>query len=154
MKDIFSVTPWQLDFLTNAYISKKLYEKHCYEADKKYGLTINEGEVLLSIYLRGGESTARDIVEQNWISKSQISKSVERLTAMGFITQKTDEKDRRFVRLRLTDNADVVIADLEKATSIFLEKMFEGLNEEEILQFNHLIEKVADNIRRTTNESA
>ena len=148
MKDIFSVTPWQLDFLTNVYISKKLYEKHCYEADKKYGLTINEGEVLLSIYLRGGESTARDIVEQNWISKSQISKSVDRLTVMGFITQKTDEKDRRFVRLRLTDNAGVVIADLEKATSIFLEKMFEGLNEEEILQFNRLIEKVADNIRR------
>ena len=148
MKDIFRATPWQLDFLTNVYISKKLYEKHCYEADKKYGLTINEGEVLLSIYLRGGESTARDIVEQNWISKSQISKSVDRLTVMGFITQKTDEKDRRFVRLRLTDNAGVVIADLEKATSIFLEKMFEGLNEEEILQFNRLIEKVADNIRR------
>ena len=147
MKDIFKVKSWHLEFLTNAYISKKLYEKHCYEADKKYGLTINEGEVLLSICFRGGESTARDIVEQNWISKSQISKSVERLTAMGLITQKTDEKDRRLVRLRLTDKADEVIADLEEATSKFLEKMFEGLNEEEIHQFNRLMNKAADNIR-------
>ena len=147
MKDTFKVTPLQLDFLTNAYTSKKLYEKHCYEADKKHGLTINEGEVLLTIHIRGGESTARDIVEQNWISKSQISKSVERLTAMGFITQKTDENDRRLIRLRLTDKADEPLADLEEATSVFLEKMFEGLNDEEIHLFNRLMEKTADNIR-------
>lgn len=147
MGDLYGVKQWMLDFLTSAYISKKLYEKYCYEVDKKYGLTINDGEILQQIHVEGGESTARDIVEQKWVSKSQVSKSVEKLAGMGYITTETDESDRRFVRLRLTAAADKVVRELSAAAEEYLKKLFGGMNEEEIAELNRLLNKVSNNVK-------
>ncbi|MGN1097782.1 MAG: MarR family winged helix-turn-helix transcriptional regulator, partial [Clostridia bacterium] len=97
---------------------------------------------------RGGESTARDIVEQKWVSKSQVSKSVERLTGMGYLTASVDDNDRRLVRLRLTDEAKNAVCDLEEATEEFMEKLFDGIEEEEIRELNRLLAKITDNVRR------
>ena len=136
-----------IEFLSDAYVSKKLYEKYCYEADKNYGLSICEGEVLIHIRLRGGESAAKEIVEKNWISKSQVSKAVERLVKLGYITEATDPNDRRITRLRLTEAAEAPVQELERATQSFLDKLFEGLTNEEIGEVNRLLQKMAGNIR-------
>lgn len=142
----------QIEILSGAYVSKKLYEKYCSEADKKYGLTICEGEVLMHLRLRGGESAAKDIVEKNWISKSQVSKSVEHLTSMGYITASADENDRRIVRLRLTEAAEAPVRELEKATDRYMDKMSENLSNEEIRELNRLLQKMTDNIRKGSKQ--
>ncbi len=147
MPDTNKVTQWHLSFLSNAYISKKLYEKYCWETDKKYGLTRNDGEILHHIYLYGGKSTAKNIVEQKWVSKSQVSKSVEKLAGMGYITTEADENDRRIVRLSLTEKAMPAVRDLEKATSEFLNKLFEALDQDEIEQLNHLLNKLTQGLK-------
>ena len=136
-----------IEFLSDAYVSKKLYEKYCYEADKSYGLSICEGEVLLHIHFRGGESAAKDIVEKKWISKSQVSKAVERLVRLGYIAEATDQSDRRITRLRLTEAAEAPVRELEKATQDFMDKLFEGLTDEEIGEVNRLFQKMTENIR-------
>ncbi len=133
-------------FLSNAYIAKKLYEKYCFEIDKKYDLTISEGEVLSHICHRGGESTARNIVEHNWISKSQVSKSVEKLTNRGYLTAEVDENDRRFMRLHLTEAAEQPLKEIENATQKFLDKLFGGLDDGDLLELNRLLEKTTKNI--------
>ncbi len=147
MPDINKVTQWQLRFLSNAYISKKLYEKYCYETDKKYGLTRNDGEILHHIYLCGGESTAKNIVEQKWVSKSQVSKSVEKLAGMGYITTETDGNDRRIVRLNLTERGMPAVRDLERDTSEFLNKLFESLDQNEIDELNRLLNKLTQGLK-------
>ncbi len=147
MKASGKVTQWHLDFLSNAYISKKLYEKYCFEVDKKYGFTRNEGEVLHHIYLYGGESTAKAIVEQKWISKSQVSKSVEKLAEMGYISTIPDENDRRVIRLKLTDKAMPAVKEFEKATSEFLAQLFCRLNDDEVIELNRLLSKLTGNIK-------
>lgn len=148
MDTTFETSPLMLDFLTSAYTGKKLYEKYCCEAYKKYGLTINEGDVLLHVYFQGGESRARDIVEQKWVSKSQVSKSVDKLTSMGYLTASVDENDRRLVNLRLTDEAENAVCDLRKATESFLKKMFDGIDIKEIRELNRVLAKMSENVRR------
>lgn len=142
----------QMEFLSSAYISKKLYEKYSFEAGKEYGLTISEGEVLMHIHLQGGESTARDIVEHNWISKSQVSKSVERLTARGYLTSAADENDRRLMRLRLTEAAEQPVKELEKAARDYLNRLFAGLDNGEIQELNRLLSKMAANVRKENDK--
>lgn len=141
-----------VNFLSNAYVSKKLYEKYCLEADKKYNLTICEGEVLMQLHMRGGESTARDIVEQIWSSKSQVSKAVEKLTSIGYVNAVTDENDRRVVRLSLTEAATAPLKDLNEATEQYLERLFEGLEYGELVELNRLLEKMAQNVKRKSGE--
>lgn len=136
-----------VEFLSDAYVSKKLYEKYCYEADKNYGLSICEGEVLMHMHLRGGESAAKDIVEKKWISKSQVSKAVERLVGLGYIAEATDQSDRRVTRLSLTEAAEAPVRELERATQNFLDRLFEGLTNEEIGEVNRLFQKMTENIR-------
>ncbi len=141
-----------LTFLKNAYVGKKLYEKYCIEADKKYSLSICEGEVLMNLHLSGGEGIARDMVEQGWISKSQVSKAVEKLVDCGYISSAEDKADRRLVRLRLTSKAAEPIKDLEAATDSFLDKMFAELSEDDISIFNALLQKMTDNVRGGQNK--
>ncbi len=81
---------------------KKLYYLQLDPVCTAYGLTKNEVDVLLFLANNAPYDTAKDIVELRGLSKSQVCKSVDGLSARGFLSACHDEKDRRCIHLSLT----------------------------------------------------
>lgn len=65
-------------------------------------LTAKELQVMLS--LNSGESVSSvDLAKRNILSPSRMSRIVDKLASRGFLDRETDEQDRRYSRVSLTN---------------------------------------------------
>ena len=130
----------------------KLYEMLREELLKKFGISSIEGEIL--VYLAFRESfgystgdTAKDISENRFISKSNVSKGVYSLTKKGFIIGEQDAGDRRVIHLKLSPTADrdLIISEVSKMNETFNRLISRDIPREELLQLIITEKKLADN---------
>ena len=119
---------------------------------KKFGISSIEGEIL--VYLAFRESfgystgdTAKDISENRFISKSNVSKGVYSLTKKGFIIGEQDAGDRRVIHLKLSPTADrdLIISEVSKMNETFNRLISRDIPREELLQLIITEKKLADN---------
>ena len=81
--------------LTIRLAIKRLYDHEMAPIMERYTLTRMELDVLLFLGSNPGCDTAAQIVQLRMMTKSHISKAVEHLTELGFLTQARDEQNRR-----------------------------------------------------------
>ena len=77
---------------------KRRYAHEMAEVLDKWQLTGMEADVLLFLANNPGCDTASDMVTLCQLTKSHVSKAVDRLTEMGYITQQRDQQNRRKLR--------------------------------------------------------
>ena len=115
-------------------VFKKTRKKlHSYIAKhiKEYELTANQIDVLIFLLRNKNYNTAKDIVEYIGVSKGLVSRSVDGLIKRNFLYVHEDEKDRRKLRLFLTEKGSIIVETIEKHEKEFISKLVENISKEE-----------------------
>ena len=110
--------------------------KRCYAHEmagvlSRWQLTGMELDVLLFLGNNPDCDTASDMVQLRQLTKSHVSKAVERLTALGLVLQQRDEMNRRRIHLKLAEAAEPILRDGREAQKRFVEVLTHGLNDED-----------------------
>ena len=77
----------------------------------KYGITVAEWRVLVNLAYSAGVSV-RDIEWRVSLDRPKISRAVARLEARGLLTKAVDGKDRRLLKLALTEAGTQLVSEL------------------------------------------
>ena len=96
--------------------------------------------------------TARDIVEIRKIKANLVSVNVDKLVNEGYLERKSVEGDRRKVHLICTEKSKEIIQEGQKLQQSFVEKLFEGMNEETRKALQKGIAHVDANIEKMLEE--
>lgn len=144
--DLKTLNPNGNAFLVSFTKAKKTYKKFISPTLNNLGLTHNEFEILVFLQENLEYNTAKDIVEFSGLSKGLISRSIESLLKKEMLIIKKDEKDKRIVRLYISDSAIETIDVLNKVSNEFCKLLLEGLKEEELAAFDNILNKMIKNL--------
>ena len=136
-----SISAEELSLIANSYSEA---EKAVME---QYGMTAIEVDVMLFLANNPQFDTAAEIVSVRRIAKSHVSMAVSKLTARGFLKKLRDEKDRKKIHLRITENASPMVRDAQQFQKDFRTSILKGFSEEEKHQMEMFVDRIAKNIR-------
>lgn len=137
-----AISAEELSLIANSYSEA---EKAVME---QYGMTAIEVDVMLFLANNPQFDTAAEIVSVRRIAKSHVSMAVSKLTARGFLQKLRDEKDRKKIHLRITENASPMVRDAQQFQKDFRASILKGFTEEEKQQMETFVDRIAENIRR------
>ena len=80
---------------------------------------------------KSGLARYEECLQLRQLTKSHVSKAVERLTALGLVLQQRDEMNRRRIHLKLAEAAEPILRDGREAQKRFVEVLTRGLNDED-----------------------
>ena len=130
----------------------KEYRKTSFKSIEAYGLTPSEIDVLMFLLNNTPLDTAKDICKYKGISKALVCRSVDSLSKRGLISTAVDDKDRRIIHLVLNDNAREIVDKLKVSKNIFINKILEGIKEEDMKIFMKAVNIMSDNISSFKDE--
>lgn len=113
---------------------------------KEYKLTYNQIDVLIFLMHNKDYNTAKDIVEYIGVSKGLVSRSVDGLIKRGFLTASEDEKDKRKLRLILTEDGNDLVKKIDKYDKEFFSKITLGVSKEEMEAHMSIMKKILNNL--------
>lgn len=93
------------------------------------GITISQCHTLIEIG-RVKEVSLNDLAELLNLDKSTTSRAVNNLVDQGLIERKADEKDRRYIKIRLTESGATLFKGIEESMNVYYEKIFKSLPKE------------------------
>ena len=87
----------------------------------------------------------RDLV---WVDKATLTKTIRKLTKVGYIRVTGDEKDRRVKHLYLTEKAIPAAKQIKKIHADFYQTFREGISSEALALTEETLQKMTDNINQ------
>lgn len=123
----------------------KTYWQFVEEYMKDYSFSPNEMNLMLFL-ANNKADTAIDFVKETGASKSLLTRSVDSLVEHGYIIKESDQEDRRFIHLKLTDKGEEIAMILRTLRSDFINKLTDKISQEEFLAFQETLEKMKLNI--------
>ncbi|MCW5907594.1 MAG: MarR family transcriptional regulator [Chitinophagales bacterium] len=128
--------------IVSILFTANLLNAHFEEAFKKYGITVQQFNVLRILRGQQPNPCTVNLIRERMLDKmSDASRIVERLRKAGLIERVQSKRDRRAVDVIITQKGLLLLAQMDKAE----DKMNSPLNsitEEEARQLNSLLEKV------------
>ena len=143
----------KVELLLNGQQYKKFQEAYLSVVFEKYALNLADIRVLLFLYEHKSNDTARDIVEKQYLAKSYVSKSVEKLIEKGFLERKHLKDDRRYVHLLVREEAIPVIKLVQQQREKMLEQLFYGISPGDLGILQELAGKISSNIIGTASRT-
>lgn len=131
----------------NLYTNKDLRSALFAPICERYHLTPTEILVLLFLYRNQDSDTAADMVERLKIAKSHISSSVRDLEDRGYLKGIHTDRDRRSIHLQLCGKSTEIIHAGERIQDEFASVICRGFSEEELLNLEHYLQRMAENIK-------
>jgi DNA-binding MarR family transcriptional regulator len=113
--------------------------------DGAHEITHMESKILRYVD-RHPDVAQNDLVQGTGRDKAQIARLVKNLRELGLLATGVDEKDRRSVRLNLTEVGEVVLRELEKQGKKLSAKAVAGLSGEEKHQLVALLRHLQANL--------
>lgn len=98
-------------------------------AVEQFGMTVGQFQVLRRI--RKGVDTVSGLAEANRTSRPAVSKAVEALVQKGLVSRLPDARDRRQVRLTLTDEGSRLLNAIYDHAEAWLAERFQPLTDAE-----------------------
>ena len=117
-------------------------------------LSLREIQVLLFLANNPGCDTARDVEKLRGLAKSQVSAAVEHLTGRGRLRRLPDQRDRRIVRLSITEAGWPIAWEAQRIQARCGGALLEGLSREELTQMQGILEKVLANGERLAGKES
>jgi DNA-binding MarR family transcriptional regulator len=105
-----------------AHIHKQAAEKH----------DITGGQFHILRMIKGGMHHPSELAERSKISRPAVTRLVDVLVENEMVTRSPDEKDRRIIRLELTERGEVMLDELFQSTHGWLDEKFQTLNDDEL----------------------
>lgn len=115
---------------------------------KKHDLKRIELEVIYFLSICGEYDTVASIHDYLSANKGHVSQTVFRLCERGFLVSKQDEKDRRYVHYKLTQEGKKIAEEMHVVWEKLRMEMFEGISLEDIEAFKRVSQRISANINR------
>lgn len=112
----------------------------------EYKLNIVDIRVLLFLYEHESYDTAKDIVEMHHLTKSYVSKSVDRLIEKGFLDRKHLNDDRRYIHLVVKEAAVPLINAVRSQREMMVKNLFEGISAEQLEILRQIVRTMCNNV--------
>lgn len=123
----------------------KFYEFSMKPVENRFELSHMETEILAFLHNNPGLDTASDIVELRMFKKGNVSQAAENLCRRGLLCREQDLKDRRKSHLHITEAAQDILEEIERARLSFQTRLFSGFSEDELSLFQSLNSRLFDN---------
>ena len=112
----------------------------------RYDLTYSQSQVLFFLRLNEGKLSQKKLQDMMHCSHPTMVGLIQRLEANGFVRTYTDETDKRYKIVELTDKALAFGNDMRKSREQNEKAMLKGLKKEEKEILLDLLDKVYKNI--------
>lgn len=130
----------------------KLHDKLCEKISSSNGITNFELNILFFLKANCGLDTARDMSEKLNLSKSNISDAVNNLIKKGYLVGVQDEKDRRYIHLKLQEPAESILEEVFLARDNFEKIVTKDIPKENLEIAEKVLRKIVENaIRESKN---
>ncbi len=123
-----------------------LFRKHFDRRAVKFGLTRAQWRATKVLYHREGlrQTELAEFLEMEPIAVGRV---IDRLQAGGFVERRPDPKDRRAWRLYVTDQARVIVGDMEIIARGLRKDATRGIDHDELQQALAVIGRIKDNLQ-------
>lgn len=101
---------------------------------------------MLRFILKNSGCTQNELAKSMHVTPASIAVSVKRMEKSGLVERKEDEKDRRIMRLFVTEKGEESINSLSEAFSKVDEKMFSHFSCDEIKAFEDFLDRICENL--------
>ncbi|MBQ5881250.1 MAG: MarR family transcriptional regulator [Bacteroidales bacterium] len=102
--------------------------------------------MLIDLLWNQGEMTQQELADQLHKDKNSVTKLVDAIERKGFVIRRQNRNDRRANTLLLTDKAEILKPGAKKKGISILDKMLEGISEEELQTFLTTLRKLNGNM--------
>lgn len=128
------------NFLSLLSYMRRNYFRH---AEQIARLRLSPGQFhALSILNRLGSLSMVELAGEMRISKQQLTPLIGKLIEAGLVVRKQDEKDRRVIRIELTDNGVQTVNELKtEIKNAFTEKLA-VLSEQELAELGQMLSRI------------
>lgn len=96
----------------------------------------------LDILYKESPQMASSISKQFQVSASHITVLMDELVEKGFVERTRSTKDRRIVEIAITQEGKQALLEVQKRKKAYFKTKMNFFNDEELLQFNRLLEKL------------
>lgn len=118
------------------------YQKVCHP----YNITIDQWMIFVVLWEEEG-LTQNELAERTYKDKTNIARMLFLLEERGFIHRETDKKDRRSLRVYLTEKGRLLKDEVLPPSIEAYEKTIAGLTEEEVNQFRKTLNIIYENVK-------
>ena len=136
----------EMELLLGGQQFKQLYEKEYSFIMEKYGLRKIEIDMIYFMHRNNNTCTAKDIVKYNHISKAHISKAVDNLNNLGYISISHDIKDHRICKMSLKESTKDVVDEILEVRRHMHEILFGNISTQELEIVKNVSKKIINNI--------
>ena len=122
-----------------------LFRKHFDRRAVKFGLTRAQWRATKVLYHREGlrQTELAEFLEMEPIAVGRV---IDRLQAAGFVERRPDPKDRRAWRLYTTEQARVIVDDMELIARDLRKDATRDIDHDELQQALAVINRIKDNL--------
>lgn len=103
---------------------------------------------ILSLVLDEGAPTMKEVADSLFITSPSATAAIDRMVKVGQLKRISDEKDRRVVRLAITDKGKKEFEDSRKDMVSRMSKILETLNAKERDEFAEILTKIIRSHKR------
>ncbi|MGI6226356.1 MAG: MarR family winged helix-turn-helix transcriptional regulator [Peptococcales bacterium] len=108
---------------------------------RKYGTTPSQFSILWNLSIEQSTPMS-ELSKQSACVNSNITSIIGRMEEKGLVRRLQDKKDRRVVRVELTDAGKELYNQTVLPHKEFLAKIMECYTEDELIELNKLLEKI------------
>lgn len=112
------------------------------------GLNLMEIEILAYLDECPNNNTFTHIVKSKDFAKSHISSAINHLSNEGYLLKQMQEGSKKVFNLHLTKKSEDIVKMFYTCVENFRKDAFKDMNEEEIEMFEHLINRMVENLKK------
>lgn len=133
----------RLYWCTQSYFERELFS---------YGIGSGEIPVLLTLY-NEGDLNQKILTEKLFVDKATVSREIRKLTQLGYIKRRRDERDRRNYIISLTVKGKVIIPKIREISIKWKEILLKNFSVEEkefiIYAMKKMLENASSEVRKS-----
>ena len=108
--------------------------------------------MLIDLLWNHGEMSQQELADQLQKDKNSVTRLVDAIERKGFVVRRQNTCDRRSNTLVLTEQAEKLKADAKQKAISILDKMLEGISEDELRTFLTTLRKLSLNMNISGSE--
>ena len=108
--------------------------------------------MLIDLLWNQGEMSQQELADQMHKDKNSVTRLVDAIERKGFVVRRQNTSDRRSNTLVLTEQAEKLKADAKQKGISILDKMLEGISEDELRTFLTTLRKLRLNMNISGSE--
>lgn len=143
MKENTKLFPKEL--FHNIILQRKVYFEPLL---KEFDLSLIDIEILAFIHEYPKNNTFTDILISKEYSKSHISSSISKLIQREYLIRENSPTNKKVYYLKLIDKSNFIIDEYYRYVGIFQKDALESITQDEIDNFNRLLEKIYHNLQK------